>query len=824
MRASLVATVVASIIGFSAHTVAQASAKRATDIPPQDLAPALRTLVEERAIQIVYSSDLLADRRTQGAAGDLTFDEALTQLLRGSQLTFRYLDENTITIVPAAPSRATSFRAGQTEEAGDVGSAAAAGEVALEEVLVTAQKRKERLLDTPQSVSVVTGADLERLNALQFRDYASTIPSLTFLTSGAGQNQVALRGVTAGADVSATVGIYVDEVPYGSSTPFAAGAGLAYDMGLFDIERIEVLRGPQGTLYGASTMGGLIKYVTREPTLGEFSGSVRLGMSGTRHGDASYDGSAVLNVPLATNVAALRIGGYYAHDGGYIDNVVLGRREIDRSDTSGGRLDLLLDPTEDLSIRLVALSQDIERDGRATADHTLAGVPLVDSVTQNRGSAEPFDQSFKLASATIEYNLPWAALVSISSFQSATTDIGGDITPIYVPLMAARGRSYSAVGQLATNETDRFTQEMRLASTQGGRFDWLAGVFYTKEDSQSDVVVQPYDPGRSPATADVLNSQRPSTYEEAAAFGNLTWRVTDRFDVTGGLRYAENEIRTSSTATGLLAGAPQNLPPARDNVVTYLANARHRLTDRATAYFRFATGYRPGGPNFVTFNSSGVSTGPSSYESDSLDSYELGLHAETRDRRFGIDAATYYIDWSNIQVQVFRPATGFGGIINSPGGATVRGAELAGFTRWSEDLTISASVTWQDAELADASPLDLRGQKGERLPNVPHFMAGLTADYKLSFGAFGPTVGATMRYVGDRTSAFTQTPTGNYHLPEYTALDLRARLNFGAVQAQLFARNVTDERGELSALTGIGTPRVTIMQPRSFGVTVSTSF
>lgn len=866
MRISVLAIAISSaLIGLAMADPAAATAiKTQINIAPQELSNALRLLAADRNLQILYTTETVADRHTAGAVGEFTVVEALTRLLGGTGLAFHYVDDTTITIVPLStmPSRGRDSRSTSgTPEAGTAGSAlggeakgkgfwnrlriaqaesssSSANERAahrstdsaprpsqIEEIIVTAQKREERLIDIPQSVSVLSQHDIERLNALQFRDFANTVPGLTFATSGAGQNQVALRGVTAGADVSPTVGIYVDEVPYGSSTPFAAGGGLALDLALFDMQRIEVLRGPQGTLYGASTMGGLIKYIAREPELNSSSGRVRAGASGTKHGDHSYDGSAVLNVPLVSDVAALRVGGYYAEDGGYVDNVGLGDQDVNTSEIYGGRLDLLFRPNSDLSVRIAGAYQDIGRDGRATAEHTLAGAPVVDDLSQRRATAEPFDQSFALASVTVEYALDWADLISISSYQSTDSEIGGDLTPVYVPLLGFFGRSYSAVGQRAINTTDRFSQEVRFSSQRHERIQWLVGAFFTNEDSQSDVVVQPYDLTGSPATPDIFNGARPSSYEERAFFGNLTWKIADRFDVSAGLRYASDEIETSNAATGLLASAAQPTTSATDQVVTYLANARYHLTDSATAYVRYATGYRPGGPNFVTIDlNTGLPSGPLSYESDSLDSFEIGLHAESDNRRIGMDAAMYYIDWSNIQVQVFRPSTGFGGIINAPAGAQVRGAELAVFARVSEGLRLRASATHQDAELAEASPNELRGAKGDRLPNVPRLMGTLDIDYELPVRAFKPSIGATLRHVDDRTSGFSGAPATNYHMPEYTTLDLRMAFDFGSIQAQLFARNVTDERGQLSALTGIGVPRISIMQPRTVGLTLSTSF
>lgn len=199
------------------------------------------------------------------------------------------------------------------------------------DIVVTAQKKAERLLETPQSATAISGEDLARINAVQFRDFANSVPALSFTTAGPGQTQLTLRGVTAGNDIGPTVGVYVNDVPYGSSTAFTNASSLSLDAGLFDMDRIEVLRGPQGTLYGASTMGGLIKYVTAAPELDVLSGSAQAGVSDTRHGGISYNGTVAVNAPIVTDKIALRANGFYSHDGGFIDNLALGRKDVNRS-------------------------------------------------------------------------------------------------------------------------------------------------------------------------------------------------------------------------------------------------------------------------------------------------------------------------------------------------------------------------------------------------------------------------------------------------------------------------------------------------------------
>lgn len=688
------------------------------------------------------------------------------------------------------------------------------------EIVVTAQKREERLIDVPQSISVVSSDQLARLNATQFRDFANTIPGLSYTSAGAGFTQVSLRGVTVGQDVSPTVGIYADDVPYGSSTGFARGGNLALDVGLFDIDRIEVLRGPQGTLYGASTMGGLIKYVTVQPDTRDVTGGVQAGISSTRFGGVSYNAAAGINVPLATDKAAVRASGFYSHDGGYIDNVFTGRKNADRSNVYGGRLDLLINPTEALSVRLVGFLQDISRDGFSTANFTLQHEPVIGTLEQNF-RAEPFEQQFRLLSGTVSYDFGGAELTSISSYQTTDTDFVF-ARPTFNSLCSLVGTTCSAVGILDRTTTDKFTQEVRLQNGGAGPIDWLVGGFYTNETANQRQDSLLTGMNGQPAAGNLFTFDIPSKYEEYAVFANATWHITDRFEIAGGIRYAENKQRFQQFGTGAL-GTSSLLTRTKEDVTTYLANARYSLSDRASFYIRYATGYRPGGPNFVILDpATGLPIGTPSFESDSLRSYEAGFKAETSDRTFGIDLAGYFIDWNNIILQVTR--NGFSVRTNAAGGAHIMGAELTLTARPTRGFLVTGAFAYQDAKLA-APNADLFAAKGDRLPGVPEFTAAINADYEFGAGSLRPRVGATLRFVDDRLALFSSRT--RYKLPSYETLDLRGGVTIDRFDVQLFLRNVFDVRAQVNnplSSPATGPFLVTLLQPRTVGLSASTRF
>lgn len=860
MRTSVVVSIVASIVAFSAGLEAQASIKRSTTIPPQDLAPALKALVQEREFQLIYSSELLADQKTQGATGELTLDEALQILLSDTGLTYQYVDDKTISIVPmstqpprsekktstgaplGAPNSTEQSSAGDqkksfwsrfriaqvdrsqgTSESADIAAAPSSSDAKLEEIVVTAQKRQERLLDVPQSVSVLSADALAAIGATQLRDFANTVPGLTLTTAGTGFTQISMRGVTTGYDISPTVGIYVDEVPYGSSSPFAQGARTPIDVALFDVDRIEVLRGPQGTLYGASALGGLIKYVSKVPNTKQFGVDLQTGLVETSDGGFGYNASAVLNAPLVADKAALRASGFYTHDGGYIDNVQLGRKDVNRANTYGGRVDLLLTPAEALTVRFSAFLQNISRNGEATVDYAFTGAPIDGTLDQRRFRPEPYDQRFRLVSGTVSYEFGTATLTSISSYQTTHMENASDISPAYVPIFATYyNRFYSTVGLAEGANTDKFTQEVRLSSAGNRKLEWVMGAFYNHETSGRTQVLLLEDLSGQPALNDLYNLSSPTRFREYAAFGDVTWYLTEKFDISGGLRFAKNDQDFTQNGDGVLTPSKPAIDSS-EHVFTYLANARYRFSDQAVGYLRYATGYRPGAPNYALNDpSTGQPIANNTIDADRLKSYEAGIKAETSDRRYGVDLAGYYIDWSNIQI--LASSGGFSVNANARGGATVRGAELALTARPTQSLRTVGTFAWQNARISEADAF-IGAAAHERLPNVPRFTAAIAADYSLQFGTLQPTIGASLRHVSARMSSFNAgTHAPQYRLPEYSMVDLRAGLTTGTVDWQLYIRNVFDKAAELSADNWRGSAQPAIAQPRTVGVSATVHF
>jgi iron complex outermembrane receptor protein len=340
----------------------------------------------------------------------------------------------------------------------------------LNTVVVTATRRREPAREVPMQVNVLPADELQKSGAKTMSDYLSSEPGVDLNASGgSGSGQVSIRGVTTGIQTGPTVGMYIDDVAFGGSTLFSQSATFALDMSLLDLNHVEILRGPQGTLYGAGAMGGLLKYVTNEPDSEQFSGQVGTGVSGTEHGGVSGTANAALNIPLKTDVAALRVSVFGQHDGGYVDAVgPEADSHIDRGDTYGARASLLLTPTRDLTVRLTAVSQNINRNDPNYVEYGANGQPVWGDLTTQQFAPQPFHQNIQLYSAGIEYELGWARLNSITSFQRATLHSAPHMSVALVFMRPSVGHgSFPGAGTLLVRRRPEVRRDIRPCRRNG---------------------------------------------------------------------------------------------------------------------------------------------------------------------------------------------------------------------------------------------------------------------------------------------------------------------------------------------------------------------
>ncbi|MDY0743936.1 TonB-dependent receptor [Paucibacter sp. R3-3] len=690
----------------------------------------------------------------------------------------------------------------------------------LDVVTVTATRRREPLRDVPLRVETLSATALEQSGANSLADYIGGLPGIDVKTDGGpGRGSVTMRGVSNGEQQIATVGMYVDEVAFGSSSAFVHGGVQALDLSLLDLNHVEVLRGPQGTLYGAGAMGGLLKYVTNEPDTSTFSGKVGLGVRSIQDGGIGHTENVVLNVPLSTDVAGLRIAAFNEHDGGFIRATGLAAGDkTNAGDTRGARLSLLLEPTSKMKVRLAATTQDIKRDGTDTVDYdATTGRPVVGDLARALATREPYTVKTRLVSADVEYDFGWARLNAIASTQRLDMDTAQDATA----LLGASAAAFDYARLDNTIGLHKKTQELRLTSGRG-EVEWILGLYHDEERGNVGQLLFGQLAGNG-GDMDLQANSQPSTYRETAVYGDITWNIGTAWSLTAGARFAKNKQHYAVVGAGPLDSDNHS----DDDSKTYLATLRYSLDKTSSVYFRAASGYRPGGPNppALDGNLQVIPGTPSSFNHDTLWSFELGYKADLLDRRLNLEAALYQINWNDLQQPM---AYGVSTLVGNAGKARVRGLELAARYRASADWDLNGSLAYTDPKLTEDAPA--LGPAGSRLPNVAKI--ALTAGLRYSFPLAGHEsyAGLNLRHVGQRNAGFDAEGSSvpNFSLPAYTMVDANWGLDLGRWQVSAFIRNLTNKQALLgadTALTAFGLPlHATVAQPRTIGGTVSFNF
>ena len=719
-------------------------------------------------------------------------------------------------VPPADPAPATAEAADPSAEATAAGTQGDGPNDGA--IVITAQKREERLQDVPISISVVSGEQMVESGASQLSDYAAYVPGLQVDNAGSpGRSTLSLRGV-APIGPSATVGIYLDDAPVGSSGIYNRGQVFTLDLMPYDIQRLEVLRGPQGTLYGASSIGGLLKYVTVQPDLNDISGRAGAELFDIAHGGGlGWSVNARINVPLVED--ALAVSGSFSRrrTPGYIDNILSGEEDVNDAVQEGGRAALLWRPAPEVTIKLSALLQTVDSDDIGVIYEGPDNTPLAPGarfLSTNALLGQPFKSKFQVYSAGLAYDFGFAEISSTTSYSSLDVDETSDASRVFGPIW----------GGLAIFPADltqkKWTQEIRLTSPSGNRLEWLVGFFYTNEDNTHDQIVHPLD--NSGAVIDALDPfaivALPNKYKEYAVFGNATYKFTEQLHLTGGLRWAENKQKfnqvTQIPLIGLDIGGPGE---SKEDVLTYSISPQFHFNRNAMVYARVATGYRPGGPNVA------LPGFPATVGAETVTSYEAGVKTILAGGAVNFDAAAFYLDWNDLQVgQAF--ANGINGLVNA-GTARSKGFEAAVTTYPIEGLTLGANFAYADAECTETTP---NCTKGDRLPNVPKASGALFSNYDFALGARADAnVGGVLRVVGDRISAVESSPD-SIPVKGYTTVDLNASVTFDRRwTVRGYVRNLFDAKGRLtsdSAVTNPGFISTTPLQPRTIGIAAEAQF
>lgn len=685
-------------------------------------------------------------------------------------------------------------------------------------IIITAQKRTQRVLDVPQSVSVISGESLDNQHAERLSDYLTRVPSANIVESQTGESRIVLRGINAGG-VGATVATYIDETPFGSATSLANGAILAPDIDPFDLARVEVLRGPQGTLYGANSLGGLVKYVTVAPDTHAFDAAAEAGIEDVDHGDTGWWARAAGNVPLS-DAAAFRLTGFYRRDAGYVDDPNHGK-DVNDGKTYGGRFSVLLAPTSRLRIRGSVLLENIRSNGTNMVDlDPVTFQPVYGDLTHKRIISELNDIDYRLYNTTIDYDFGPVSLVSATSFGTLDQKTIEDASSVYGPVLSFVLGTPLGAGVNQTLTQRRFTQEVRLASTHNNVFEWTVGGFYTHEKNRLGQDLYGVDAltGASVSALDgLIIVGLPSRYTEYAGFANATWHLAPKFDLTAGGRWSHNSQEDVQNTSGLLAGGVNSFGgKSSDSVFTYSVAPTFKPNANTRIYARVAKGYRPGGPNAVSpLAPAGV---PRQFGPDTTTNYEIGLKTQTEDHLLSLELTGFLIDWQDIQL--LAQVEGFG--VNANGGsARSKGIELTAGLNPSRFVSLYANGSYVDSYLTSNTPDVVGGHAGDPLPYNPKWQFTVGAEYDQPINAKVKAHGGlSWHYTGVRYTDFDPT-FGQRRLKPFSQVDAHAGVDFGRFRLDAFAHNLTDARGivNLGFFGDVnGDIAAAVIRPRSFGL------
>jgi outer membrane receptor protein involved in Fe transport len=744
----------------------------------------------------------------------------------------------------------------------------------LEEVVVTATRREERLQDVPISVTAFSQEKLDSQGLKNIDDLSRLSPGLTFQRNGTGSSadyndegsDINIRGIDSTAGTS-TTGVYVDDTPiqtrhlnFGAVNPFPQ---------LFDLDRVEVLRGPQGTQFGAGAEGGVVRFIAPAPNLHQSAGYVRGDVAQTKNGDVSYEGGVAVGAPIIEERLAFRVSASYRRDGGWVDRVgytlvpnpanpttptpvyngITAQKNSNEWETVTARAALTWKPNDDVEVTPSVYYQHV-----TVADTAAYWIALSDPASSRyrNGNARKnsSDDPFTVTALKITWDLGFADFYSNTSFLARDMTSNSDYTQYLRATWTSFGQlpntfpqSPADGGYALFHDSQRNVyQEFRLTSKDlSSRFIWSGGLFYShlKENVPEQIIDPTIDAeviAFTGGTASLCYAAQPCPggviantplYEvvdkQAAAFGELTFKVTDELKITGGLRYSKIDYAGSVNSFGpfigatIVAQASGTEKPVTPKVLVSWQPSRDNLV-----YASASKGFRPGGPNAVvgsicspSLNPIGLTQVPGQFQSDSLWSYELGTKNTFLDHTLQIDASVYYIDWSNIQQNIYLASCGEQFTANL-GHAKSQGGEIELIYKPVQALTLDATAAYVDGKLTKTScagtlavsndkcgpaqfaPL---GTKGDALLSAPWSLTAAAEYHFAPWGSATPYARVDFQYTTAQTALVSfQNPNNGVSdptipgLPVTRNLSVRAGARFSGVDLSVYGNNLTNDR------------------------------
>jgi outer membrane receptor protein involved in Fe transport len=730
------------------------------------------------------------------------------------------LAASTCIVALAAPAKA---QADQNAASSD---ATTSSSEASDEIVVTALKKGvERLQDIPGSVTAITAANLVESNQTRIEDYTTRIPNFSVSPSpDIGNSQIVqVRGITTGLGSSPTVGILLDDVPLGITN------NTIPDLDPSDLAQIEVLRGPQGVLFGSATMGGLVRYITKDPSTERLSGRFQAGISGVDNGDSlGYSARGAVNLPVSDTLA-VRASGFFRREPGYIDNPVVGIDGINDQDSYGGRAAILWKPSSAFSAKASALIQKVKTYG--SGQSTL--VPGFGNREQNFViGVGIFDQTIHAYSLSLKGKIGSFDVTSLTGYNTMNFTNTFDATFAYGPFATLFfGPNYTASKVFPKTRARGFTQELRASTPIGGALTWQVGGFYRADRLASDIDYAAVNATTGAIAGNLTKITSLTHSYEKALFTDLTVHVSDQFDVELGARQSWLKgVNDFSTLSGAFYPTPTASPRSenKSKAFTYLLAPRYKFSADLMVYARLASGFRPGGgvSNPTPTTTCVVANVPCAYGPDKTKNYEVGMKGSVLDNRLSFDLSIYHIDWTGIQFLQSNPVNFFTYIDNGAE-AKSEGVELSLVARPIKGWTVSAWGAYNNAVLTEDFPATSTafGLKGDRLPNSSKYSANLSIEHHFNLGqSMTGFAGGSLSYVGDSFGIFLPTP-GRTRFDDYVKLDLTAGINHGSWAFNLYVNNLTDKRAAIGGGLGTYPPYAfRFIQPRNFGLSIAKTF
>jgi iron complex outermembrane receptor protein len=728
----------------------------------------------------------------------------------------------------------------------------------LEEVIVTATKRSVSIMDVPISITAITAEEIDQRGLVSAQDYLRGIPGVNQTEDPVGSS-IIIRGLETSPSFQnfssgTTVATYFGETPITNSAGLAANTNV--DIKLVDIERVEVLRGPQGTSFGSSSLGGAVRTIPVAPNLAEFEGQVSGGLSQTDgYGSGNHMLQGVINMPLIKDTLAIRATAYQFDDSGIYRNTAstdpviqaaaaeygaeayaFDEDDVGHSNFTGGRISLLYQPTDNFTLSLMYLSQKTEVDGNALANNgkftqAVFGVDPLHQIRGEKGAAS--DMDIDILNLTMEYDFGWASLLATySDIASGAINSSSfsQSTPIW-PL------SY-----LQDGDHDENSFEIRLTSQLDGSWNYLVGIYGEEldDDALFDYRWQGSDPDTALFPPDTGVYEDDRNLEQQAAFGEVSWNFLENFTFTGGARFYDYTRKVTVETSGVFFGDDLSTLEADSSGNTFKANLSYTPSEDTLLYATWSEGFRLGKPQpglpagACDINNDGIVDGTNiplestkSLESDEVDNYEIGGKFTLLENRLVITADIYRLNWDGVPFRAAAPDApeGCGFTYNAnAGSAESEGIEFQANWYATEALRVDFGASTIDAQLSEDAPL-LDGHKGDRLPGSPEFNANFGLQYEWAIAGRDTWVRADSIYVGEFYGDLAESEATR--AGDYVKIDLNGRVAVtDALDLDLYVNNLTDEdaytfRGTFDS----GRPDFGFrMRPRTIGMRLHYSF